>query len=137
MHLDVGGYRSQIAGVAVASGDLKGHQGHLPWALRWPQWLIDASHVENEDPACTQLDRTTQRNAVDQAPVEVMSTLNDRRWQQPGYGCRGQHGVHDEAPVEPVLRSVLDVRRAACEADGQVFDALIAQHVGDRPPQGI
>src|SRR3954453_14765523 len=47
MHLDVVGHGSQIAGVAVPTGDLEGHQGHLPRALRWPQWLIDAPDVEN------------------------------------------------------------------------------------------
>ena len=137
MHLDVGGHGSQIAGVAVSSGDLESHQGNLPRALRWPQWLIDASDVQHEDPPCTQLDRMAQRNAVDQATVEVMPTLNDRRWQQPGYGCRGQHGVHDEALVEPVLGGVLDVGRTTGEGDGQVFDALLAQHRGERAPQRI
>jgi hypothetical protein len=53
MHLDVGGHGSQIAGIAVSSGDLESHQGNLPRALRWPQWLIDASDVQHEDPPCT------------------------------------------------------------------------------------
>lgn len=137
MYLDIGGHSSQIAGVAVPPGDLESHQGDLPGAPRWPEWLIDASDVEHEDPPCTQFDRTAQRNAVDQATVEVMPTLNDRRWQQPGYGCRGQHGVHYEALIEPVLGSVLDVRRATGERDGQVFDALLAQHGGECAPQRI
>src|SRR3954451_23599341 len=137
MHLDVVGHGGQIAGVAGPSGDLERDQGHPPRALRWPQRLIDAPDVENEYPPCTQLDRMAQWNAVDQAAVEVVPPVNDRGWEQPGHGCGSQHGVHDGPAVEPVLGSVLDVRRATGEGDGQVFDALLAQDSGERAPQRI
>jgi hypothetical protein len=83
VHLDVVRYGRQIAGVAVPASDLKGHQGHLPRPLRRTQRLVDASDLQHEDPVGAQLDCMAQRNAVDQAAIQIVPAVDDRRRQYP------------------------------------------------------
>lgn len=77
----------------MTSDDLEGDDADLPRTGRHGEGLLDAADLQDVDAACTELDGTPDGDAVDQATVELVLTVDLGGRQQAGDGGGGEEGV--------------------------------------------
>src|SRR5262249_55094787 len=124
VHGHVVGQRGHLLHEPVPAGDLGRDQPHLPGAARRSQRLLDAPHAPDADAPRPQPDRPADRDAVHQATVEVVLTVDTYGWQQARYGGRGEHGRDDGSTVEPMRGRPFDVGGHALEGHRELIEIV-------------
>ena len=137
MNANVRRQRRHLLVEPVPARDLERHQPHLPRPGRDLQRALDPPHLQHVHGGGAEGHGPPDRDRVDQAAVEVVSSVDLHRRQQPGHRARGHHRGYDRPVAEPPRARALDTGRHALKRQLEVREIRAGQRIGQQPAQRL